>query len=116
MFRVKIVFSLKIVLVEQDPEIARDFVNERSLQVGHVLPLNEKLLSEYFPADKSYLILQGKKPMALFSYYPGVHKAVALARFRVVTDSNLGLKEALKTIEMTALAEEKFIVRTTVFG
>jgi len=110
------VFSLKIVPVEQAFEVARDFVNERSLQVGHVLPLNEKLLSEYFPADKSYMLFQGRRPVALFTYYPGVQKGVAIARFRVVADSSAGLKEALKNIETTALAGEKLIARTTAFG
>jgi len=110
------VFPLKLVPLEQEFEVAREFVNERCLQVGHVLPLNEKLLGGYFPADKSYVLFQGRRPVALFSYYPGVQKAVAIARFRVVTDSNVGLKEALKMIETTALAQERFIVRTTVFG
>jgi len=78
--------------------------------------LNDRVSSEYFPSDKSYLVLQGKRPVALFSYQPGVHKAVALARFRVVADLKIGLKEALRAIEETAMAEERFIVRTTVFG
>ena len=109
-------FCLRILPLEQDIELGREYLNERSLQVGHVLPLNDRLSSEYFPADKSYLVLQGKRPVALFSYQPGTHKAVALARFRVVTDSKVWLKEALKAIEETAQAEERFIVRTTVFG
>jgi RimJ/RimL family protein N-acetyltransferase len=113
---VRVVAGLKTVPLEQDIELGREYLNERSLQVGHILPLNEKMFNEYFPADKSYLVIQGKRPVAMFSYYPGVHKAVALARFRVVTDSKVGLKEALKAIEETAVAEERFIVRTTVFG
>ena len=111
-----VVFNLKIQPLEQEIELGREYLNERSLQIGHVLPLSDNDSREYFPADKSYLALQGRKPLAMFSYLPGVHKAVALARFRVVTDSKLGLKEALKMIEETALAEERFIVRTTVFG
>jgi len=107
---------LNIQPLEQEIELGREYLNERRLQTGHILPLSDKLSSEYFPADKSYLALQGRKPMAMFSYLPGVHKAVALARFRVVTDSKPGLKAALKAIEETALAEERFIVRTTVFG
>lgn len=114
--RVQMVFRLKIIPLEQEIEVARDYLNERSLQVGHIHPLNEKLCSEYFPSDKSYLVLQGKRPVAMFSYHPGIHKAVTLARFRIVMDSKLGLKEALKAIEETAVAQERFIVRTTVFG
>ena len=109
-------FCLRILPLEQDIELGREYLNERSLLVGHVLPLNDRLSSEYFPADKSYLVLQGRRPVAMFSYQPGTHKAVALARFRVVTDSKVGLKEALKVIEQTAQAEERFIVRTTVLG
>jgi GNAT superfamily N-acetyltransferase len=110
------VFRLKIIPLEQEIEVARDYLNERCLQVGHVLPLDEKLASEYFPVGRSYLVLQGKRPVALFSYQPGVHKAGALARFRVVADSKIGLKEAVERIERTAMAQERFIVRTTVFG
>jgi ribosomal protein S18 acetylase RimI-like enzyme len=111
-----IVSHLKILPLEQDPDLGRDYLDERSLQIGHVLPPNDKLLSEYFPAEKSYIVLQGKRPVALFSYYPGVHKAVALSRFRLVADSKVALGYALKAIEETALAQERFIVRTTVFG
>ncbi len=110
------VWALRIVPIEHEIDAARDYLNERRLQVGHILPMNDKLASEYFPADKSYLVIQGRRPMALFSYNPGVHKAVAIARFRIVTESKVGLKEALKVIEETAVAEERFIVRTTVFG
>jgi RimJ/RimL family protein N-acetyltransferase len=110
------VFRLKIVPLEQELELARDYLNERCLQVGHVLPLDEKLAGEYFPVGRSYLVLQGRRPMALFSYRPGVHKAVALARFRVVADSKIGLKKVVETVERTAMAQERFIVRTTVFG
>jgi GNAT superfamily N-acetyltransferase len=107
---------LKIIPLEQEIEAARDYLNERSLQVGHILPLNDKLASEYFPADKSYLILQGRKPVAMFSYNPGVHKAVGLARYRVVTDLRIGLREAVRAIEETAVAQGRFIASTTVFG
>jgi RimJ/RimL family protein N-acetyltransferase len=110
------VFLLKLVPLEQEFEIARNFVNARSLQVGHVLPLNEKLLSEYFPADKSYVLFQGRRPTAVFTYYPGVQKGVSVARFRVVANSSAGLKEAVRRVEMTALAGEKLIARTTAFG
>jgi GNAT superfamily N-acetyltransferase len=107
---------LKIIPLEQEIEVARDYLNERSLQVGHILPLNDKLASEYFPADKSYLVLQGRRPVAMFSYIPGAHKAVRLARFRVVTDLKIGLREALRAIEETAVAQGRSIARTTVFG
>jgi RimJ/RimL family protein N-acetyltransferase len=110
------VFCLKIIPLEQEIEVARDYLNENCLQVGHVLPFDEKLASEYFPIGRSYLALQGKRPAALFSYQPGIHKAAALARFRVVTDSKVGLKAAVESIERTAIAQERFIARTTVFG
>ncbi len=107
---------LKTVPVEEEFEVARDFVNERTLQLGHVLPLGEKVLGEYFPADKSYLLYQGRRPVALFTYYPGVHKGSAIARFRVVAKSNGALKEVVRKVETTAVAGEKLVVRTTVFG
>jgi RimJ/RimL family protein N-acetyltransferase len=110
------VFSLRLVPIEQEFEIARGFVNDRSLQIGHLLPLNEKLLGEYFPADRSYMLLQGRKPVALFTYYPGVQKGVAIARFRVIAQSSAGFKEAVKKVEMTAVAGEKLITRTTACG
>ena len=93
-----VVSRLRIQPLEQEIELGRDYLIERSLQTGHILPLSDKLSSEYFPADKSYLAIQGRKPLAMFSYLPGVHKAVALAQFRVVTDSKLALKAALKAM------------------
>ena len=109
-------FRLKIIPLEQEIEVARDYLNERCLQVGHVLPLDEKLASEYFPIGRSYLALRRQRPVALFSYQQGIHKAVALARFRVVADSKIGLKAAVENIERTAIAQERFITRTTVFS
>jgi hypothetical protein len=107
------VSGLKIVPLEQELELARDYLNERCLQVGHVLPLDEKLANEYFPVGGSCLVLQGRKPLALFLYQPRVHMAVVLARFRVVVDSKIGLKKVVEKIERTAMAQERFIVRTT---
>jgi GNAT superfamily N-acetyltransferase len=107
---------LKIVPLEQEIDTAWDYLNERSLQVGHIFPLNSKLAAEYFPTDKSYLILQGKRAVAMLAYYSGTHKHTPTARFRVVADSKTGLKECSKTIEKTAIAEEKRVVQSAVFG
>ena len=60
--------------------------------------------------------MKGKSIDAIFSYHTGRDKHVPTARFRVVTDSLLGLKEATRVVEETALAGEKMVVTTTVFG
>jgi ribosomal protein S18 acetylase RimI-like enzyme len=107
---------LKIVPLEHDPVKARDYLNDRSLQIGHILPLGDSLLREHFASGSSFLLLKGKAIDALFSYQAGKDKHVPTARFRVVTDSLLGLKEATKVVEETGVAEEKMVVTTTVFG
>src|SRR5207244_12474905 len=53
---------------------------------------------------------------ALFSYNAGRDKQVPTARFRVVTDSVVGLREATRLVEETAVAGEKMVLRTNVFG
>ena len=52
----------------------------------------------------------------MFSYHAGKDKHIPTARFRVVTDSLLGLKEATRAVEETAVAGEKMVATTTVFG
>ena len=107
---------MRLIPLSSDINAGRDFLNKRCLQVGHVLPLNDKRFSQYFPLEQSFLLYHGKKAEALFSYSPGSHKGASNARFRVVSDSNLGLQEAVGKVEEIALAQEKLIVRTTVFG
>jgi hypothetical protein len=81
--------------LSSDIDAGRDFLNKRRLQIGHVLPLNDKLFNQYFPIEQSFLLYHGKKAVALFSYSPGSHKGAPNARFRVVSDSRLGLLEAV---------------------
>ncbi|OLD10700.1 MAG: hypothetical protein AUI93_06555 [Crenarchaeota archaeon 13_1_40CM_3_52_10] len=107
---------MKIVPLEHDPVQARDYLNERSLQIGRILPVGDDLLREHFPIGSSYLLLKGKAIDAIFSYHVGRDKHVPAARFRAVTDSLLGLKEATRVVEETAVAGEKLVVTTTVFG
>ena len=94
----------------------REYLNERNLQIGHVLPIGESLFKEYFPANSSFLVYRGRALDGLFTYRPGRDRAIPLVGFRVVTDSVSGLKEAVGRIEDTAVAEEKLVARTRVFG
>jgi hypothetical protein len=107
---------LKIVPLEHDPVQARGYLNDRSLQIGHILPIGDSLFREHFAIGSSFLLLKGKAIDAIFSYHTGRDKHVPTARFRVVTDSLLGLKEATRVVEETAVAGEKLVVTTTVFG
>lgn len=107
---------MRILPVDQEPEVAREFLNERSLQVGHVLPLDEKTFGEYFPSGRSFLILKGKRPEALFSLRAGTEKEIPTASLRLVSRSKLAFKEAIQKTEQAAIAQEKLIIRTTVFG
>ncbi len=84
--------------------------------MGHVLPITESLFKEYFPAGSSFLVHKGRAIDGLFTYRSGRDRQVPLAAFTLVTDSLTGLKEATGRIEDTAVAEEKLIVRTRVFG
>jgi GNAT superfamily N-acetyltransferase len=107
---------LKIVPLEHDPIQARGYLNNRSLQIGHILPVGDGLFREHFAIGSSFLVLKGKAIDAMFSYHTGRDKHVPTARFRVVTDSLPGLKEATRVVEETAVAGEKLVVTTTVLG
>lgn len=107
---------MRITALDQDTTAGRDYLNERSLQVGHVLPPSESLFKEYFPVGNSFLLHKGRAVDGLFSYLPGRDKRAPIATFRLITDTLTGLKEAIGRIEDTAVAEEKLIVRTRVFG
>jgi GNAT superfamily N-acetyltransferase len=107
---------LKIIPLEDDPTRARDYLNERSLQIGRILPVSDGLLGEFFAAGSSFVLMRGRAVDAVFSYNAGREKQAPTARFRVVTDSISGLREATSHIEETAVAGEKLVVRTNVFG
>ncbi len=107
---------MKILPIERDLAQARDYLNERSLQVGRILPISDDLLGEFFATGSSYVLRKGRVVDALFSYNAGREKQAPTARFRVVTDSVSGLKEATRLVEETAVAGEKIVLRTNVFG
>ncbi len=107
---------MKILPIERDLAQARDYLNERSLQVGRILPIGDDLLGEFFATGSSYVLRRGRVVDALFSYNAGREKQAPTARFRVVTDSVSGLKEATRLVEETAVAGEKIVLRTNVFG
>jgi len=107
---------LQVIPLSSDIDAGRDFLNARCLQVGHVLPLNDKRLDEYFPSERSFLLLQGKKPAAILSYFSKKEKGSAMARFIAVTNSRTGLRECVGKVEETAMAQEKMIVHTSVPG
>lgn len=107
---------MKIVPIDHESARARDYVNERSLQLGHILPVGDSLMKEYFPPGRSFLVLVGRAIDAAFSYYPGRDKWAPSISFRAVTDTLSGLKEAVRLVEEVAVAEEKLVIRTRVFG
>jgi hypothetical protein len=65
---------LKIVPLEHDLAQARDYLNERSLQIGRILPVGDDLLGEFFPTGSSYVLKKGRIVDALFSYDAGREK------------------------------------------
>ena len=107
---------MRLTTLDQDIDAGRKYLNERSLQVGHVLPLSEETFKEYFPERKSFLLYSVRTVDALFSYHSGREKWAPRADFMIVTDSLAGLKEAVKRIEDTAVAQEKLVLRTRIFG
>jgi hypothetical protein len=86
------------------------------LQIGRILPVGDDLLGEFFPTGSSYVLKKGRIVDALFSYDAGREKQAPTARFRIVTDSVSGLREATRLVEETAVAGEKVVLRTNVFG
>jgi hypothetical protein len=100
---------LRIVPIEHDPVQARDYLNERSLQIDRILPVSDTLLGEYFATGSSFVLLKGRAIDALFSYNPGREKKAPTARFRIVTDSISGLREATRLVEETAVAGREIV-------
>ncbi|OLD14752.1 MAG: hypothetical protein AUI97_00940 [Crenarchaeota archaeon 13_1_40CM_3_52_17] len=107
---------MKVVPLEHDLAPARDYLNDKSLQIGRILPVVDELLGEFFPTGSSYVLKKGRVVDAIFSYNPGREKQAPTARFRIVTDSISGLRDATTLVEETALAGEKMVLRTNVFG
>lgn len=107
---------MRLAPLDQDFDAGRKYLNERSLQVGHVIPPGEEVVREYFPTGSSYLLYSRLAVDALFSYRSGREKRAPIASFTLATDSLTGFKEAVERIEDTALAQEKLVVGTRVFG
>jgi len=107
---------LRLTPLDQDVNAGRKYLNERTLQIGHVLPLSEEIFKEYFPERSSFLLYSVRAVDALFYFRSGREKWTPLADFIVVTDSIAGLKEATAKIEDTAVAQEKLVLRTRIFG
>jgi len=107
---------LRLTTLDQDIDAGRKYLNERSLQIGHVLPLSQEIFKEYFPERNSFLLYSVRAVDALFSFHSGREKWTPRADFVIVTDSLAGLKEAVGRVEDTALAQEKLVLRTRIFG
>jgi len=107
---------LRLTPVDQDIDAGRKYLNERSLQIGHVLPLSEETFKEYFPEKSSFLLYSVRAVDALFCFRSGREKWTPLADFLIVTDSLAGLKEEIGKVEDMAVAQEKLVLRTRIFG
>ena len=107
---------MRLTPVDQDIDAGRKYLNERSLQIGHVLPLSEETFKEYFPEKSSFLLYSVRAVDALFCFRSGREKWTPLADFVIVTDSLAGLKEAIGKVEDMAVAQEKLVLRTRIFG
>src|SRR5207247_10613039 len=82
----------------------------------HVLPLSEEHFKAYFPESNSFLLYPVRALDCLFAFHSGREKWTPRADFVVVTGSLAGLKEAVGRIEDTAVAQEKLVLRTRIFG
>ncbi len=107
---------MRLTPLDQDANAGRKYLNERSLQIGHVLPLNAEIFNEYFPERSSFLLYSVRAVDALFSFRSGREKWTPLADFVIVTDTLAGLKEAIARVEDMAMAQEKLVLRTRIFG
>ncbi len=107
---------MSLVLLERNLEAGRNYVADHRVYIGHVLPLGEKIFNEYFPADRSFLFYRNKRVSGIFSYRSGRDKQAPTAVFRVLADSRATLRSLVEEIEKVAVAGEKIVVRTSVFG
>jgi len=107
---------LRLTPLDQDINAGRKYLNDRSLQIGHVLPLSEEIFKEYFPERSSFLLYSVRAVDALFSFRSGREKWTPRADFVIVTDSLAGLKEGVGRVEDMAVAQEKLVLRTRIFG
>ncbi len=107
---------MRLTPLDQGIDAGRKYLNERSLQIGHVLPLSEETFKEYFHEKSSFLLYSVRAVDGLFSFRSGREKWTPLGDFVIVTDSLTGLKEAVGKVEDMAVAQEKIVVRTRIFG
>ncbi len=107
---------MTLVPLESNPSAGKDFVGKHRLEIGHVLPPSEKSFKEYFPADQSFLVQTNKRVSGILSYRSGRDKQVPTAVFRVFADSRGTLGRLVEEVERFAMAGEKLVVRTGVFG
>ena len=107
---------MRLTPLDQDSNAGRKYLNDRTLQIGNILPLSEETFKERFPEKNSFLLYSVRAVDALFSYHPGRDKWTPQAHFLVVTDSLAGLRDSIGRIEDTAVAQEKLVLRTRVFG
>ncbi len=62
---------MRLTPLDQDVNAGRKYLNERTLQIGHVLPLSEEIFKEYFPERSSFLLYSVRAVDALFYFRSG---------------------------------------------
>ncbi len=107
---------MSLVSLETDLMAGRGFANEHLAELGHVLPISEKIFREYFPADRSFLFYRARRLAGIFSTRSGRDKHSPTAILRLVADSPPSLEMMLEHAERAALAHEKHVIQTGVFG
>src|SRR5207244_2246760 len=80
------------------------------------IPFNAEIFNEYFHERCSFLLYSERDVDALYSFRSGREKWTPRADFVIVTDSLAGLKEAVGRVEDMAVAQEKLVLRTRIFG
>jgi len=107
---------LRLTPLDQDVDAGRKYLERTEFQIGHVLPLSEEIFKEFFPERSSFLLYSVRAVDALFSFRSGREKWTPRADFVIVTDSLAGLKEGVRRVEDMAVAQEKLVLRTRIFG
>jgi len=101
---------------DRNLDVVLDFINKQVEKLGTVLPLSRKSFFNYFPPDRTFIILGRTGIESLFAISRGRGKGLATLRVRMYARSREALEEAFQYVREAALTMEAMYIRTHVFS
>ncbi len=101
---------------DRNLDVVLNFINKQVEKLGTVLPLSRKSFFNYFPPDRTFIILGRTGIESLFAISRGRGKGLATLRVRMYAQNREALEEAFQYVRETALTMEAMYIRTHVFS